>query len=477
MRFIKKKKILDGVYWVEIPEINLNILCGCPSDAIKHLRQQGYVYTVEKDGVNFETGPHAILLSEDLVQKGNLANLSEFPVLHMLYKQGLIIPGHPNNTDAKPLLIGKKAQVESQMNYIFRGNYGLTTEEEYREFCDSEELIKENLLIKLKFAFGEFASTYELMDHIFLENKPVEIHSGATIQRTSKNRFKLGYKSSSVEIDLNLKKTQKYRPTYKLPKIVHPNHRFAIIHSGEGDGWDHTRPCLSSIIQYGKKLFLIDAGPNVLHTLRALGISPKKIEGIFFTHVHDDHFAGLYSLISKNNKIKIIATPRVQATIYKKFTALFTGTDNDIATRLNYHMLDLDQWNDYKGLEVKPILSPHPVDTTIFIFRVKDDNDYKTYGHFSDITAISWLEKMIIRQDGDQGVSQERFDSIVETYKMKLDLKKVDVGGVPIHGNEEDFLDDPSEKLILAHTTDPLSERQLEIGIQAQFGDIDVLID
>lgn len=477
MRFIKKKKILDGVYWVQIPEIDLNILCGCPSDAIKHLRKQGHVYTMEKDGVRYETGPHAILLSEDLVQNGDLSNLSEFPVLHMLYKQGLIIPGHPNNTNAKPLLIGEKTQVESQMNYIFLGNYGLTTKEEYREFCDSEEFIAENLLIKLKFAFGKFASTYELMDYVFLEDQPKEIHSGATVQRISKNRFQISYKSSTVEIDLNLKKYQKYRPTFKLPKRVHPKHHFAVIHSGEGDGWDHTRPCLSSIIQYKKKIYLIDAGPHVIHSLRALGITPRQVEGIFFTHVHDDHFAGLFSLFSKNREIKIFATPRVRATIFKKFTALFSGTDNEIAQKFNYQNLNKDQWNNYDGLEVKPILSPHPVDTTIFIFRVKKGNSYKTYGHFSDITAINWLEKMIIQNDGDHGISQKRFDSIVETYGIKLDVKKVDIGGLPIHGDAEDFVDDPSGKLILAHTTDPINERQLQIGHQAIFGEIDVLID
>ena len=39
---------------------------------------------------------------------------AEFPVLQMLYKQGMLVPGHPNNTGAKPLLIGARAQVDAQ---------------------------------------------------------------------------------------------------------------------------------------------------------------------------------------------------------------------------------------------------------------------------------------------------------------------------------------------------------------------------
>ena len=50
----------------------------------------------------------------------------------MLYRQGMMVPGHPGNTGQKPLLIGLESQVRSQSQYIFRGNYGLTSLEEIR---------------------------------------------------------------------------------------------------------------------------------------------------------------------------------------------------------------------------------------------------------------------------------------------------------------------------------------------------------
>ena len=66
-----------------------------------------------------------------------------------------------------------------------------------------------------------------------------------------------------------------------------------MVHVGEGDGWDVTRPCMGSIICFQGRIYLIDAGPGIEHTLTALGVSINEVAGIFQTHGHDDHFAGL----------------------------------------------------------------------------------------------------------------------------------------------------------------------------------------
>ena len=57
-----------------------------------------------------------------MLQNGQFSNMAEFPVLQMLYKQGMIIPNHPNNDGSKPLLIGSQEQIKAQMEYIYRGN-------------------------------------------------------------------------------------------------------------------------------------------------------------------------------------------------------------------------------------------------------------------------------------------------------------------------------------------------------------------
>ncbi|MBN2534632.1 MAG: hypothetical protein JXB88_17240 [Spirochaetales bacterium] len=67
--------------------------------------------------------PNAILLSDVSSQNGSFSNLAEFPILQMLYRQGMILPNHPNNTGLKPVLIGTSTQILAQSEYIYHENY------------------------------------------------------------------------------------------------------------------------------------------------------------------------------------------------------------------------------------------------------------------------------------------------------------------------------------------------------------------
>jgi len=476
MTLITKEKIQHGVYWVTIPEVDLRILCGCPVDSIKQLRVKGFTYPAEKQGVPYESGPNAILLSDAVLQNGMLSNMTEFPVLHMFYRQGMLIPGHPNNDGFKPLLIGKKEQVEAQMKYIYRGSYGLTSLKEYEPWGVDPAIALQNLRSKLHFAYGRFKPSNELMEGAIIGEESTEIRPGVFILRKAENIFEISYKDETVCIDLNLSKGERYLTTYSLPPQTLPKAHFAVIHSGEGDGWDPNRPCLGSIIRLDGKTYIIDAGPNILMTLEAFGLDRDDIDGIFFTHTHDDHFSGLSSLLNKEKKLSIFAAPTIYGNILQKLSALFNQPEEDFIPYFDYQPLQVGSWNSHVGMEILPILSPHPVDTTIFIFRVKEGEEYRTYGHFSDITALTLLKKMVTPDPRAPGISEETYQELVRVYGMKLTLKKVDVGGPTIHGDAEDFINDPSDQLVLSHTTVPLNPRQLEIGQQAQFGDVSVLI-
>ena len=146
---ISKIKVAEGIFFVSIPDADVYILCGCPADSVKHLMKKGLIVKREERGVVYETGPNAILLSDVLVQNGSFSNLAEFPVLQMLYRQGMLLPDHPKNTGAKPLLIGSEDQVQAQLRYIHRGNYGLVSEEEIRETGIDAETAREMMALKL----------------------------------------------------------------------------------------------------------------------------------------------------------------------------------------------------------------------------------------------------------------------------------------------------------------------------------------
>lgn len=208
MAKLKKIKVTNGVFWVEAPDAGLYILCGAPADVVKHLMRRGLIVDMEVKGVTFESGPNAILLSDVMLQGGDLANLSEFPVLQMLYRQGMIIPGHPNNTGIKPLIMGDKKQVAAQMEYIHRGNYGLVSEEEIIAAGVEPERARELMRLKLKFAFGKISDPNTLLDTHYISTEMKEIRGGVMVQKKGLNIYEFSYDGETVVVDLNLEDMQ-----------------------------------------------------------------------------------------------------------------------------------------------------------------------------------------------------------------------------------------------------------------------------
>ena len=438
--------------------------------------KKGLIQWVEKNGVTYETGPNAILLSDLSLQNGHFANLAEFPVLQMLYRQGIIIPNHPNNTGHKPILIGQEEIVRSQMNYIYRGNYGLISLQEIEAAGIAPDVADEMMRMKLRFAFGNIRPTEDLLEDCIVRDQAAEIRNGVLVRRLGFNVYEFSYEGDSVQVDLNLSEGEAYETPYELGAHQVSRDYFAITHSGEGDGWDTNRPCMASIVTFQGRIYLIDAGPNISHSLNALGINVNEIEGIFHTHAHDDHFAGLTSLIRSDHRIKYYSTRLVRESVTKKLAALMSIDENQFDEFFDVHDLEFDTWNNVNGLEVFPVFSPHPVETNILFLRTLWKEGHVTYAHLADITAFSVLEGMISDDPKAPGISRELYERTRSHYLTKVNLKKIDIGGGMIHGLATDFRADNSTKIVLSHKASPLSNQEKEIGSGLAFGMTDVLI-
>lgn len=476
MAGIIKVEVAEGITFVSIPEANLHIQCGCPADSVKHLMKRGLIRDCIRDGVQYETGPNAIVLSDVHIQNGRFSNLSEFPILQMFYRQGRIIPGHPNNTGEKPVLVGLRKQVEAQMEYIYRGNYGLVSEEELISAGASPQDARDMMRLKRRFAFGKIRRMDEYLDLLALEDGPLEIRNKVFIRRVRTNVFEISHGKNSVRVDLNPPEQPTQAPSYTLGYHHIPRDYFSVLHSGEGDGWDINRPAMASILLFQGKVYLIDAGPNITFSLNALGISVNEIAGIFHTHAHDDHFCGLPELMRADHRIPYYATRLVRSSVIKKLAALSMMREEEFDHYFVFNDLIAGQWNDIDTLQVKPVFSPHPVETTVMFFRTLDRAGYRTYAHLADIASLKLLRTMIVHDEDAPGISQGLYDAVAANYLAPADLKKLDIGGGMIHGDAEDFAKDRSRKIVLAHTALPLTGRQKEIGSGAPFGTVDVLI-
>ena len=249
-----------------------------------------------------------------------------------------------------------------------------------------------------------------------------------------------------------------------------------MIHAGDGDGWDFNRPAMGSVLIHQGRVYLIDAGPNIHYSLDALGIGKKEVAGIFHTHAHDDHFAGLTNLLQCDRPLQYVATPLVRASVTRKFCALLSIPESEFAKYFDICDLVAGEWNDIMGLEVMPTVSPHPVETTIFNFRVLWEGGYRTYAHLADIASFAVIDAMVTPDPSAPGLSAEHARAIKASYLDAVDLKKIDIGGGMIHGCAEDYAEDGSKRLLLAHTARDLAQAERRIGSGAPFGTLDVMI-
>ncbi|MEX2450993.1 MAG: cyclic nucleotide-binding domain-containing protein [Rhodospirillales bacterium] len=475
-RKLRKIDVSAGIFWVEAPDAGVYVLCGSPGDVVKHMMRRGLIVEIEIGGTKCETGPNCILLSDVSIQSGHFCNLTEFPILQMLYRQGMILPGHPNNTGQKPLLIGIREQLASQLEYIHRGNYGLISEQEIMETGIDRETAREMMALKTKFSFGRIMRPEELIDTRVVEDKRVEIKNGVFVERLGLNRYEFVYQDERVTVDLSLQSSQIYQSPYPLGFHDIKRSYFSIVHSGDGDGWDTNRPCMSSVICFQGKIYLIDAGPNLPSILNGLGVGVNEIEGIFHTHGHDDHFAGLTTLMRADRRIKYFSTPLVRASVTKKFCALLDIDEDDFPAYFDVQNLAFDEWNDIGGLQVRPVFSPHPVETSFFYFRAFGDDGYRTYAHLADIASFTVMNKMLEDDANGKGISEDFVQRTKSEYLTAAHVKKIDIGGGLIHGEALDFAQDESDKLILCHIAREFTQDEKNIGEGAPFGTVDELI-
>jgi len=472
---MKKFAVTDGCTYVDIPEAGLRILCGCPENAVKFLKKAGILETRMENGYFCETGPNIILLSELAVQNGSFRNLAEFPVLQMLYRQGMLVPGHPGNTGAKPVIIGIKDQLEAQAAYIFYGNYGLPSLSDLMEAGLGEEKARELYRIKLRFAFGSIHPTAELLELKQIDNDAIALGGDVFLHREGINLYSFFRNGVSLGVDLNTQKGMPHHAPYQLEKVGIVPDEFSVIHTGESDGWDPLHPCMASIICWQGEYFLVDAGPNIGASLNALGLVPADIRGIFQTHSHDDHFVGLTELLRIDRRIEFYATPLVRKSVLRKLCALTSMVESSFSHLFDFHDLAEGEWNNVAGLDVMPRCSPHPVETDIFIFRAEANGQMKTYAHLADIASFSVLDSMKENDQAKPGMSAERIAEVKRIYLAPADVKKIDAGGGMIHGNAEDFRQDTSGQIFISHTNAEITAKLDEIGRRARFAERSVL--
>ena len=167
--------------------------------------------------------------------------------------------------------------------------------------------------------------------------------------------------------------------------------RIYIVGSGDsGFGISHDLDCTVYLIDGDGEYALIDAGAGVepesiLHNIKAAGIHPAQISGIFLTHGHGDHSGGAFAL-----------SRACQAEVYAlRETAEYVSEGNLKAIALEEAIRAgvYGKGYTFHACPVRPILE----DTSVQVGDIRL-NVYRMEGHCSGHTCYEmiWQGKKIV---------------------------------------------------------------------------------
>jgi len=158
----------------------------------------------------------------------------------------------------------------------------------------------------------------------------------------------------------------------------------------------------SQLINVQEQLFMIDCGEGTQLQLRKFKVKFQKINHIFISHLHGDHYIGLIGLISsmhllgRNKELNIYCHPDLKKIIELQLKASNTRLNYEI----NYHYLNYDKAEtimENKVVEVRSIVLKHRISCCGFVFIEKEKerniSKEKIKERNVPIEALSFLKK------------------------------------------------------------------------------------
>jgi len=128
------------------------------------------------------------------------------------------------------------------------------------------------------------------------------------------------------------------------------------------------------VVNIHERFFLVDCGEGTQIQLRKFKISFAKINHIFITHLHGDHFFGLFGIISsfsllgRKNDLHIYSPGNLQNKIYSVINK------REISFNIFFHRLE-HEGNEIiyesKSVEVSAFPLSHRIETYGFLFKEK----------------------------------------------------------------------------------------------------------
>ncbi len=151
--------------------------------------------------------------------------------------------------------------------------------------------------------------------------------------------------------------------------------QITILGSGSATPTLHSYPS-AQLLEIGSDYYLIDCGEGTQYRLLERHFRPGRLKGIFISHLHGDHYFGLFGLLTslslgqRTEEMHLVAPPGLNDVL----TEIFRQSDTRLSYPLHFQETDASQPGqifETPHMTVSTLPLQHRIPCTGFLFREK----------------------------------------------------------------------------------------------------------
>jgi len=428
-----------------------NILIGCPPEILKVLMTKHVPM------------PDTIVIPGTLHQYSSSQACLEFPFYHFLFIQQGLARGKKFKVYAKKETCHKLSEmlrvtlVGPKLEEVLKVEKKLKIPEKL-DRKKTEQLLKEVEFLAPKNKNGKNYTMKEMIEFIPLEIGEKKVvyegyqdHPEITMERNGDDDFKISCNNS---FDCHIQIAQVQSPVYdiKAPKIskseLSSKSIFTVQCLGASEGFDPTQPANGFLLHFNSKWYLWDCPAFLRKHLEKIGIEFDDLDGIFISHVHEDHL-DIMETISESRKPKIYTSPEIFHCMLLKLMAILNCSYNKAMEYYDFQPIYVNKPFKLDGATLEVFYSSHAIPALGLRLSVPGKNKTSRLFHSGDN-----LSKRMVKVLSDAKVYSPARKKEVNNFlpdDVEYDIAFVDTGGGAIHGDVEDYASNPNQ-VVYMHT-------------------------